>query len=449
MKKKSSLFFILPFLIASMSLSAQDSIVDKIVAVVGKNMIKLSDIEREYLQFRMQGNIQGSSAEIKCRMIENLLFQKLLLNQAELDSVDIPPEQVNARIEERIKYYTAQFGSREKLEKFLKKPVENFKDEIRPVFREQLLVQKMQGVIAGDVKVTPSEVNVFFSKIDPDSIPEVGSEYEIGQIVKKPPVSETERQTVKDKLNSLRDRILKGESFTALAALYSEDPGSAKKGGELGLTPRGDLVPEFEAVAFNLNKDEVSPVVETKYGFHIIQLIERKGAYVNVRHILLRPKVSLEDLIQAKTLLDSVYKLVTSKTMNFEDAAAKFSDDETKSNGGTMINPYNMSTKFPADEIDESVFFTVDKLEPGQISAPVPMKTEDDQQAYRILYLKKRSVPHVANLKDDYDKIQSIALEQKRNDVINDWIKARLAKTYINIFDEYKECNYVHQWLKN
>jgi len=306
----------------------------------------------------------------------------------------------------------------------------------------------MQGKIVGEVKVTPSEVNNFFAKIPADSIPEVGSEYELGQIVKKPPVSEAERKIVKEKLNTLRDRILKGESFTALAALYSEDPGSAKKGGELGMTPRGELVPEFEAVAFNLTKDEISPVIETKYGFHIIQLIERKGGYVNVRHILMRPKVSLEDLIKAKTLLDSVFLLIKSKKMTFEDAAAKFSDDDSRSNGGSIINPNNQSTKFEADEIDQSIFFTVDKLEVGQISSPVVMKTEDDQQAYRILYLKKRSSPHRANLKDDYDKIQNIALEQKRNDVINKWITNQLQKTYINILDEYRDCQYVHPWVK-
>ena len=448
MNKKQFLLIPFLFLVTISYLHAQDTIVDKIVAVIGKNIIKLSDVERDYMQYRMQGNIQGGSMDTKCKLIENLLYQKLLLAQAEIDSVDVTQEQVDAKIDERVKYYTAQFGSKEKLEKFLKKTVESFKDEIRPVFREQLIVQKMQGSIAGDIKVTPSEVNNFFAKLNKDSIPEIGSEYEIGQIVKKPPVSEAERKAVKEKLNGLRDRILKGESFTALAALYSEDPGSAKKGGELGLTSRGDMVPEFEAVAFNLAKDEVSPVIETKYGFHIIQLIERKGSFVNVRHILIRPKVSIEDLIKAKNLLDSVYSLVGLKKITFEQAAEKFSDDDSRTNGGAMINPYNQSTKFPADEVDESVFFTIDKMEPGHISQPVAMKTEDDQQAYRLLYLKKRSAPHTANMKDDYDKIQSMALEQKRNETINTWILGKLDKTYVNIMDEFKECHYLHNWIK-
>lgn len=425
---------------------SQDNVVDKVIAVIGKNIVKLSDIEREYSQIRIQGNVSGTSANMKCQIFESLLFNKLLLNQAELDSIDVSTDQVDQEIEKRLRYFIGQFGSKEKFEKFYKKTTAEFKSEMKPLITEQLMVQKMQSKISGDLKITPSEVINFFNKILPDSIPEINATYEIAQIVKKPPIPESEKIAIKDKLNVLRGRIVKGESFSALAALYSDDPGSAKKGGELGFYARGDLYPEFEAVAYNLAKDEISQIVETKAGYHIIQVIERKGDYINVRHILLRPKASVYDLSKAKNILDSVALLVRNNKMSFEDAVLKFSDDDSKSNGGHMLNPYTLSVKFEPDEIDQSVFFTVEKLEVGQISNAVVMKTEDDQEAYRLLYLKKRTPPHKANLKDDYDKIQSVALENKRNEIVTKWVSNKLKDTYIMIYGEFNDCNFTHNW---
>jgi peptidyl-prolyl cis-trans isomerase SurA len=299
-----------------------------------------------------------------------------------------------------------------------------------------------------DVTVTPSEVRSFYKDIPKDSLPLINSEVELIQIVKKPPINPEERERIRNKLLELRKRVLGGESFATLAILYSEDPGSAKSGGELGFVGRGELYPEFEAVAFNLKEGEVSDILETEAGFHIIQMIERRGDYINVRHILLQPKVSPLDLMKAKNELDSIAGLIEEGKYTFEESVAEFSDDPSKNNGGLLINPNTGTSVFGADELDPKVFFVIDKLEVGEISAPVPFKTDDNKDAYRILYLKKRTEPHKANLKDDYDKIQMWALEQKKQEVIQDWVAVKIDKTFIKISDSYKDCEFANNWFK-
>ena len=271
-------------------LRAQEKVIDEIIAVVGGNIIKLSDIEHQYLQYLSEGYTKTEN--VKCNTLDQLLYHKLLLNQAQLDSIKVTEEQVDNELERRMRFFVERMGSEQKMEEFYQKTIPELKEEFRPDVKEQLLIQQMENKITEDLKVTPSDIKLFFRNLPEDSIPLINSEMEVGQIVKQPEVGMEEKKAVKEKLNTLRDRITKGESFSTLAILYSEDPESAKKGGELGLKPRGTFVPEFETAAFELKKNDVSPIIETKFGYHILQLIERQGDYINVRHILIQPKVS-------------------------------------------------------------------------------------------------------------------------------------------------------------
>jgi peptidyl-prolyl cis-trans isomerase SurA len=279
----------------------------------------------------------------------------------------------------------------------------------------------------------------------------INAEFEIGVIIKQPLIGLEEKQIVINKLKGFKDRIAKGDEFATLAVLYSEDPGSAKQGGELGMFKRGDMRPEFEAASFKLKTaGEVSDIVETEDGFHIIQLIERRGEYINVRHILLQPQVSIANLNKAKVTLDSVALLITTKKLKFEDAVIRYSDDPSKNNGGLLVNNASGTTRFEASQLsqlDPKVFFIVDKLKIGEISAPVLMKTERGKQEYRIYYLKDRTNPHRANIENDYARIQQMALDKKKDKVINNWVIQKMPGTYIRISDQYVNCEFTRKWI--
>jgi len=423
------------------------TVIDEVVAVVGKNYILLSDIENQYMQMRLQGGITGGESTTKCQILENLLFEKLMLHQAELDSVEVTPEQVDSELDRRMRYFINQFGTQEKLEKFYDKSVVEFKSELKEVITQQMKVEKVQQEITKNTKVTPSEVKSFFRELPKDSIPLVGSVVEVAQIVKKPPISPAEKFEVKEKLRKLRDRVLNGESFEALARLYSEDPGSAKLGGDLGLHGRGELYPEFEAVAFKLKPGEVSEIVETEAGYHIIQSIERRGDFIRVRHILLKPKVSPVALAEAKIFLDSIARLIRADSMTFDDAVKRFSTDGSRNNNGILINAYTGGTDWPVDQLDPKVFFVVDKLVVGEVSQAVLMEDEKGEEAYRLLTLLKRTQPHRANLAEDYDQIQNWALQLQKQETIKKWIEHNSKKTYIKISDNYKACKYQQSWF--
>ena len=428
--------------------TANDSIVDGVVAVVGANVILRSDIENQYLQFRSQGNIQGSSEKVRCQLLEGLLFQKLLYHQAQVDSVKITESEVDNQMDHRMRTFISQIGSPEKLEEYYQKSISEIKDEMRDIIKEQMMVQESQEKITKEVRITPSEVKAFLKKLPKDSIPEISSEIEVGMIMKSPVIGDAEKQACIDRLKNFKERIKKGDDFSTLAVLYSEDPGSAKKGGELGMFKRGDMRIEFEAAAFKLKPGEISDIVETEDGFHIIQMIERKGEYINVRHILLQPKVSLASMTRAKTILDSVGNLIEQKTITFADAVIRFSDDPTRNNGGLIINTATGTSKFEASQLDPKIFFVIDKLKVGDISASVLYKTERGKEEYRLYYLKTRTVPHKANLEDDYAKIHEMALDEKKMGVMNDWIKERIVKTYISIDPEYHKCPFQREWIK-
>ncbi len=428
--------------------SSSDTIIDGVVGIIGGNVILKSDIENQYLQIRSQGSIMGTEPKVKCQVFESLLFQKLLLHQAQVDSITVTDSQVEIEMDRRMRYFISQAGSPDRLEEHFGKTLLEIKNELRDVIKEQMLTEQEQQKITKDVVITPSEVKAFFKKIPKDSIPLINSEFEIGMIVKQPAIGETEKQEAKNKLKNFKERVAKGDDFSTLAVLYSEDPGSSKQGGELGMFKRGEMRAEFEGAAFKLKPGEVSDIVETEDGFHLIQMIERRGEYINVRHILLQPKVSPVDLNKAKVTLDSVASLITSNKITYDAAVVTYSDDPGKNSGGWMINPASGNTRFEASQVDAKIFFIVDKLKAGEVSAPV-LTNERGKQDYRIYYLKGRTNPHKANLEDDYARIQQIALEKKKQDVLADWITGKMNSTFISITGDYRNCSFQRKWIKN
>jgi peptidyl-prolyl cis-trans isomerase SurA len=447
---KHTIVFSLLFVISSSlrSQSVNDSVVDGVVAVVGANIVLKSEVEAQYLQYRMQGNIAGSPEKVKCQIFESLLFQKLMLNQAQLDSTQVSDVQVESEMDRRLRYLLSQAGSQEKLEEYYQKSIVEFKNEMRGVIKDQMMIEMTQQKITKDVKVTPSEVKAYYRKMPKDSIPEISSEYEIGIIAKYPVLGEQDKEEVKAKLRSFKERIKNGDDFSTLAILYSEDPGSAKKGGELGLFKRGEMRTEFEAAAFRLKPGEVSDIVETEDGFHLIQMIEKKGEYINVRHILLQPKYSIQSLNRAKTLLDSVARQIVDKKLSFTDAVSRFSDDPSRNNGGLLVNPVTGNSRFDAAQLDPKIFLVVDKLKVGDISSTVLYKTDRGKDEFRIYYLKERTRPHKANPEEDYAKLQQWALDAKKMKTMEDWIQEKIKKTYININGSYAKCEFERSWQK-
>jgi peptidyl-prolyl cis-trans isomerase SurA len=445
------LFFLMVPVFMAGELKAQaqrDTVIDAVVGIVGGNVVLKSDVENQYLQIRSQGNIMGTATKLKCQIFEGLLFQKLLLHQAQVDSISVTDTQVEMEMDRRMRYFISQAGSPDRLEEHFGKSLLEIKNELRDVIKEQMLSEQEQQKITADATITPSEVKAFFKKIPKDSIPLINSEFEIGLIVKQPVIGAAEKQVAKDKLKGFKDRITKGDDFSTIAVLYSEDPGSSKQGGELGMFKRGEMRPEFEAAAFKLKPGEVSDIVETEDGFHLIQMIERRGEYINVRHILVQPKVSPVDLNKAKLTLDSVAALIMNKKTTYDLAVIAYSDDPGKNSGGMMINPVSGNSRFEASQIDAKIFFIVDKLKTGEVSAPV-LYADRGKQDYRIYYLKSRTNPHKANLEEDYSRIQQIALDRKKQELLDEWISKKLVSTYISISEEYSTCPFQRKWIKN
>ena len=426
----------------------ENLILDQVVAVVGKNIILKSDIETQYLQYRMQGYIEGSSGTIKCDILKDLIFQKLLLNQADVDSIVVSESQIEQEMDRRFRYFITQFGSKEKLEEYYDKSVDEFKEDMREVVRNQLIQQNVQGEIVRNVGITPKEVKAYYKTIPADSLPLINTEYYVAELTKEPAITEAEKLAVREKLLALRERILKGESFATLAILYSEDPGSAKKGGELGMYGRGELYPEFEDVAFNLKEGEISGIVETEAGFHIIQMIERQEDFVNVRHILLRPKISPMQMQETLNYLDSIYNLIQDSTYTFARAVRVFSDNPNRIGGGFLINPKTANNMFQAEDLDPKVFYVIDKLKVGEVSKPVTYTTKDNNDAFRLLKLVEKTKPHRANIDQDYDKIYVIALNQKHQQILDEWVVEHAQKAYIRIVENYSDCEFYNRLMK-
>lgn len=446
---KTRLFAIVAglFFLYNSSIAQEDyQIIDQVVAVVGKNIILESDIENQYLNYRLQSGFKGGAKDIRCQILEEQLFQKLMVAEAEVDSIEVSEVQVEGELERRLQMFVSQFGTQEKMEQYYGKSIPEIKSELHNIIKEQMIAQQVQSGIIADVTVTPSEIRSYFRSIPADSIPQITTEYQIAHIVKKPPINVEEKIRVKEQLLDLRSRILKGENFSTMAILYSEDPGSAKKGGELGFYGRGQLYPEFEAIAFKLNEGEISNIVDTEAGYHIIQMVERKGDYINVRHILLIPKVSPEDLMKARNELDSIAILIRADSLTFEEGVERFSEAKNKNSGGLLVNAYTGSTTFEAEQLDPQISFVIEKMKVGEISNPVPLKTEEQEDAYQIVLLKKKTQAHKANLKQDYSKIMAWAEGNKKQIIITEWINDKAQDTYVKIINQYKDCDFKHDW---
>ena len=424
---------------------------DKIAAVVGNAPILQSDIETQYARYLVEGNQPNS--DVKCKILQSLLTQKLLAQQAAIDSIDVKDDEVDASVDRRMREMTQRAGGQEKLEGFLGRSVIQYKDEIRPDMKEQMVAQKMQQHITEKLNVTPQDVKKYFDALPKDSLPSFNKEVEVGEIAFQPQLNKEEKELYREKAEQLRERVKKGEDFATLARLYSQDPGSAPDGGDAGFGDRTTWVKEFTANAFKLKAGEMSPVFESPdYGFFFLQVIERRGEQVHVRHILIMPVVTQASLDRAKVKADSIYTLlVKNKKIDFSSAAAFYSDDkETKYNGGMMLNAENVQTRstfIPTDKLDPKVALTVDTMKIGSISKPDLFTEANGKKSYKILYLKSATNAHKANLEQDFPKLKDYAFEDKTNRIINQWFDKRRKETFIRIDREYQSCDVLKKWI--
>ena len=444
-KSIPTLFFICLF----SSLFSQKEVIEKVVAQVGGEIVILSEIEEQYaLLNERQGNLP---ADARCMILDNILTQKLLVNQAKLDSVEVSDEEVeaqlNARIDQILEYMG---GDLTQFEEYYGQTVTEVKDAFREDLFNQLLSERMSGQVMQGVTVTPSEVKRFFKRIPKDSLPYFDSEVEVGEIVLKPKVNEVERQKAIDKLNNLRTRIIEGgEDFAELASIFSDDPGSARAGGDLGWTKRGKFVPEFEAAAYKLADDEISEVVESEFGFHLIQLIARRGNSINTRHILIKPEITDDDLELTRSKLDSVRNLLLVDSISWSLAVKKYGYEEVQSynNDGKMINPVSGNTYFEIADLEPDVYFTIDTMDIMGISSPYSFADPRGETYYRIVQLQSRTVPHSASLERDYSRIQEAAIEQKKANFMSDWVEEKVNATYVRLDNKYEGCPNLVKWI--
>lgn len=439
---------ILLFTIFFTKLTFSQEVIDKVIAVVGGDMILSSDVEGELMRMKMQGNLP--EGDVKCKVFEQLLVQKLLLHQSKVDSLKSNDASIENEIERRLRYFINQIGSEKALENYFHKSMYVIKDDLRDVIREQELTQQMRQKVTEKITVTPKEVKEFYKTIPADSLPLISEQYELQQIVIYPPSSAQAKFRVKEKLLELRSRILKGERFSMLAMAYSEDLSSAKKGGELGFLTRDELVKSFADAAFGLADGQVSQIVETEYGFHIIQMIEKRNNQVNVRHILLKPQYTSDMIVEAQNKLDSIVSFIKRDSLTFEKAAARFSEDKKSNlNGGLVVNQANNTKLFEREQLQPSDYYVIKSLKIGEISTPFESRDEHGNVIFKIVRIKNIIPSHKANLNDDYNVIQKLTIDSREQDVLLKWIDEKQKTTYIKIDPEYKTCDFRSKgWFK-
>lgn len=429
---------------------AQKKNIDKVVAVLGNNIILLSDLNQQYAQYLNSGN--QPDEDMKCYILQQMLAQKLLKQQAEIDSITVDDSQVDEEVDKRMRYQIQRAGGQDRLEQFLNRSVLQYKDEIRPDLREQLISNKMQQHITQDVSITPLEVKKYFDSYKKDSLPDIPTEFEVGEIVLHPKLTKAEKQKFYDKIDALRLRVKSGEDFAFLAKSYSEDTYSAVDGGDLGFFDRTRMVKEFTAWAFKLKAGEVSPVFESEHGFHILQVIERRGEQVHARHILVRPQTTPESLGRVKLQADTIYNNILSKKLPFATAASLYSDNkDSQYNGGMILYADNVTARttfIPADKLDPKVFLIVDTMQVGEISKPTLFTEQDGKEGYKILYLKSKIPPHKGNLEQDYAKFKEKAQQAKTDRILSEWFEKRRENTYIRIDEDYDKCDELKIWTK-
>ncbi|WP_347841498.1 peptidylprolyl isomerase [uncultured Draconibacterium sp.] len=444
-------FFLTTMLLLAMltATNAQDKVVDQIVAVVGGNIILKSDIENMHINQQAQG--VTSEGDMKCEILEDFLINKLLVAEAELDTlITVTPSQVNQQMDGQLQMYLQHFGTEAAVEAYFNKPIASIKADMQDAIREQLLSQQMRSKIVENVTVTPSEVRYNYRNLTKEEIPTIPTQYEYAQITVQPKVDIEEENRVKAKLREIKKRIENGSSFAAMAVIYSEGP-SAKDGGVIGYSGRAQLDAAYASAAFNLKGDKVSNVVKSAFGYHIIQLVDKKAGKVNTRHILMKPKISVEAKEEAYNRLDSLANLIRKDEIAFEQAAQMFSyDKNTRNNGGVAINTNTMSSKFAIEEVDADVSKVITKMNLNEISDPFEtIDMENQQQVYKIIKLVNKIDSHKADLQNDYQTLAEMYLAKKKEQVLQEWISERQSQTYIRIDRTYANCNFnFENWIK-
>ena len=439
---------ILPF--GSLSAQKYDGVIDKTVALVGNSMILLSQIETEVRMMQFQGYV--SDRDLRCEVLENMLVSKLFYTQAQLDSLTVNQDMVNAALNERINNILSQLGGEEETEAYFGKPLHKLRQEWMDVFMEQNLVQEMQRTVAGKVtEATPQEVQQYYRKLPEDSPPVIPTQYRYSQIVLYPDVDRA-KMAVRERLLEFRQRILDGEKFSLLATLYSED-GSAMRGGELGMTSKSMFWPAFSDAAMALKEGQVSPIVETPDGFHLIQMISKRGDMFNARHILLKPRYTEEDRDSAFLRLDSIRNVILEDSLTFEQAAWKFSEDiKSRTNGGMVADPNTGAPFFDVDRLKPEDYKVLENMKEGEISAPFESVDDEGRSGntvYKIVKLEKIRPAHTATFEDDFNVLMDVAANQKSVDAIEDFIKEKQETTYIVIDPLFQHCVFRREgWIK-
>ena len=433
----------------SVAVCAQDNVIDEVVWVVGDEAILKSDIEEERIRAQYEG--EKLDGDPYCVIPERIAIQKLFLQQAAIDSIEVSESEVLSRVEQPTNFYINQIGSKEKMEEYFNKTTTQIREQLRDNIRDGLTVQEMQKKIVGDIKVTPAQVRRYFKDLPPDSIPYVTTQVEVQIITLEPKIPQEEIDRVKGQLREYTDRINSGNTqFSTLARLYSEDPASAKFGGEMDFMGRGMLDPAFANVAFNLtDPKKVSKIVESEFGFHIIQLVEKRGDRIKVRHLLLKPRVSEEDLMAATARLDSIADDIRNNKFSFEDAALYISSDkDTRNNHGLMPNKETGTSKFQMQELPPEVAKTVDKMNVGEISKAFTMINEKGKEICAIVKLKTRINGHKATITDDYQQLKDVVLEKRRAEKLDKWIREKQKSTYVRIDENWRNCDFKYPgWI--
>lgn len=428
------------------------TIVDEVIWVVGDEAILKSDVEAARLQAEQEGTRWNGDPD--CVIPEQIAVQKLYLSQAAIDSIEVTEAEISSGVEQQLDYWIQMTGSREKLEEYKKESISQMRSELHDALKERQLAQKMKEKLVEDIKVTPAEVRRYFKDMPQDSIPFVPTEVEVQILTQTPKISQEEINRVKDELRDYTDRVTKGEtSFATLARMYSEDPGSARRGGELDYTGRGMLDPAFASVAFNLtDPKKISKVVESEFGYHIIQLIDKRGDKIKVRHILRKPEVSQEAIDNAIARLDSIRTDLVAGKFTFEEGASVISDDkDTRNNHGLMANSSSQArtSKFRMQDLPEEVARAVDTMKVGNISAPFQMINSRGKTVCAIVKLKNRVEGHRATITEDFQTLKDVVLDKRREETLHNWVVNKIKSIYVRINDRYKDCKFEYQgWIK-
>ena len=429
---------------------AQDNIIDEVIWIVGEEAILRSEVEEERLRAQYEG--QPIPGDPYCVIPEQLAIQKLFLHQAELDSIEANESSISSQVDMRMNYYISQIGSKEKMEEYFRKTSSEIREEMMTSVRNQMIIQQMQSKLTEGIQPTPAEVRRYFNSLSIDSLPTIPAQVEVQILSIQPPVPVEETERIKSQLREFTERVTSGNAdFSMLARLYSEDTESAKRGGELGFVGKGQLVSEFADVAFNLTDPKrVSRVVETEYGFHIIQLIERKGERINCRHILLKPRVSYMDKQNAITRLDSIRSLIMADSLSFELAVARFSEDKsTMMSGGTMTNPNTGTSKFEYQELPPEIARQIYNMKEGDISTPFTMiDRTKNKEVCAIVRLKTKRDSHKANLTDDFQTIRDMLTQKLSAETIDKWIRQKQKEVYVHIDPNWRGCDFQYpNWV--